>query len=127
MNYGEIKTAITNRSHRTDLASHLPEFIALAESEYNQRTNSTYDLTSGTDNTHNALSDMAPQVYIFGGLKELAVWTNDDTALQKYTALYERALAQAQYAEVVESGVLDEPMETELPLLTGSDILEGTP
>jgi hypothetical protein len=127
MNYGEIKTAIANRSHRTDLTSHLPQFVALAESEYNRRTDSSYDLTSGTDSTHNWLTDNAADVYIWGGLMQLAIWTGDDNALQKFTALFERALAQAQYAEVRESGVMDEPMETELPLVTGSNILEGTP
>ncbi len=125
MNYGEIKTAITNRSHRTDLASHIPEFVALAESEYNQRTTSSYDLTSGTDSTHNWLSDNASQVYIFGGLKELALWTGDDASLQKDTALFERAIRDAQYAEVVESGVVDETLATDVPTSTTFDIFEG--
>lgn len=126
MNYGEIKQAIINRSHRADLTSHIPEFIQLAESEYNARTNSSYDLV-GADTKHNHLSDQWPTVYIFGGLMQLAVWTNDDTALQKFTALFERALSQAQYAEAQESGVLDETMETDVPSPESSNIIEGTP
>lgn len=126
MNYGEIKTAIVNRSHRADLTSHVPEFIALAESEYNRRTGSGYEI-DGADTKHNWLSDNAPDVYIFGGLAQLAVYTNDDNALQKYTALYERAVSQAHYAEVRESGVLDETVETDLPITGSSNILEGTP
>lgn len=126
MNYGEIKTAIINRSHRADLSSFIPEFIALAEQEYNQRTGSTYEI-AGADTKHNWLSDNASGVYIFGGLKELAVYTNDDTSLQKYTALFERALRDAHYTEVHESGVMDETIETELPLTGTSNILEGTP
>ena len=127
MNYGEIKAAIIARSHRADLASHVPEFVALAEAEYNARSDSTYDLTSGTDNTHNVLSDLYPFVYIFGGLMQLAIWTNDNDAIQKYTALFERSLNQAQYAEAKASGLIDEPLETDLPYAVGSNILEGTP
>ena len=126
MNDGEIKTAILNRSHRADLASHVVEFITLAESEYNRRTGSGYEI-AGADTKHNWLSDNAPDVYIFGGLMQMAVHTGDDNALQKFTALFERALNQAQYADVRESGVLDETVETELPLTGVSNILEGTP
>ena len=114
MNYGEIKTAITNRSHRTDLTSHLPEFIELAEAEYNRRTESTHNLTGGADTVHNWLSDNAPDVYIFGGLMQMAVWTNDDNGLQKYTALFERALETAHWISVRESGIAGEPLRTEL-------------
>ena len=92
MNYGEIKTAIINRSHRADLTSHVPEFIELAEAEVNRRTESSFALTVGADTVHNELSDEAPDVYIFGGLMQLAIWTNDNDNLQKYTALFERAL-----------------------------------
>ena len=125
MNYGEIKTAIINRSHRADLTSHVPEFIALAESEYNRRTGSTYEI-AGADTKHNWLSDNAPDVLIFGGLMQLAIWCNDDNGLQKYTALFERALSTAQYAEVRESGVLDETIELDdFFAAPSSSILEG--
>jgi hypothetical protein len=125
MNYGEIKTAIINRSHRADLTSHVPEFVAMAESEYNRRTGSTYEI-SGADTKHNWLSDNAQDVYIFGGLMQLAIYCNDDNGLQKYTALFERASSQAQYAEVRESGVLDETIELDdFFAAPGSNILEG--
>ena len=107
MNYGEIKTAILNRSHRADLTAKVPEFVALAEAEYNSRTGSAYDIV-GADTVHNWLSDTLPTVYIYGGLKHLALYTVDDAALAKYNALFERALNDAQYAEVKDSGVLDE-------------------
>ena len=125
MNYGEIKAAIIARSHRADLASHVPEFIALAESEYNRRTGSTYEI-AGADTKHNWLSDNAQDTYVFGGLMQLAIWTNDDNGLQKYTALFERAAAQAQYAEVRESGILDETVELDdFFAAPSSSILEG--
>ena len=114
MNYGEIKAAITNRSHRTDLASHLPEFIELAEAEINRRTESAFSLTGGADTVHNALSDDSPDVYIFGGLMQLAIWTNDDNGIQKYTALFERALESAHWSIVRQSGIATEPLRTEL-------------
>ena len=127
MNYGEIKAAILGRSHRNDLASHVAEFIALAESEYNRRTGSTYEI-AGADTKHNWLSDNAPDVYIYGGLMQLSIWDVNDAGIQKYTALFERATAQAQYAEVRESGILDETVELDDALITSSsNILEGTP
>ena len=125
MNYGEIKTAIINRSHRADLTSHVPEFIALAESEYNRRTGSAYEI-AGADTKHNWLSDNSADVYVFGGLMQLAIYCNDDNGLQKYTALFERALSTAQYAEVRESGVLDETVELDdFFAAPSSSILEG--
>ena len=126
MNYGEIKTAIINRLHRADLTSHVPEFIALAEAEYNLMTGGSYEI-AGADTKHNWLSDNAPDTYIMGGLMQMAVYTNDDASLQKYTALFMRAVERAHYGEVRESGVMDETLETELPLTGYSNILEGTP
>lgn len=123
MNYGEIQASIIARSHRTDLASHVPEFVALAESEYNRRTGATYDLTSGTSSTHNWVSDNAPDVYIYGGLMQLAVWTQDDNALQKFTALFERAVETAHYAEVRESGITTEPLTIEAGIPSSYDIM----
>ena len=107
MNYGEIKTAILNRSHRADLSAKVGEFVALAESEYNARTGSAYEL-GPADTSHNALSDGHPTVYIYGGLRQLALYTVDDAALGKYTQLFDRAVSEAHYAETKDSGILDE-------------------
>ena len=126
MNYGEVKAAIVSRSHRTDLAALIPSFIQLAEAEYNRRVDTLYDLTSGADTVSNDLSETSADVYIFGGLMQLAVHTNDDAALQKYTALFERALDQAHYAEVRQSGVFDETATVDAALVSTSyNILEG--
>jgi hypothetical protein len=124
MNYGEIKTAILNRSHRSDLTSHIPEFISLAEAEYNRRTDSSYEI-AGSDSKHNWLSDTVPTVYIYGGLRELCVWTQDDEGLARFSALFERALDQAHYAEVQESGLPDERLGTELLFDEYVDFNEG--
>jgi len=127
MNFGELKTAIIGRSHRSDLTALIPEFITLAEAEYNRRTNANYAIVGDDDLEGNWLSENAAEVYIFGGLMHLAVYTNDDAGLQKYSALFERALHQAQYAEAKESGELDQAMETDLPISYTSNILQGTP
>lgn len=124
MNYGEIKAAIIARAHRADLTASVPEFIALAESEYNRRTGGTYEI-DGSDSKHNWLSDFAPDVYLYGGLRELCLYTQDDDGLAKYTALFERAVQQAQYAEVEESGLADEPLRTDIPTQLQYDITEG--
>ena len=117
MNYGEIKTAILNRSHRADLSAKVGEFVALAESEYNARTGSAYEL-GPADTSHNALSDGHPTVYIYGGLRQLALYTVDDAALAKYTALFDRAVSDAHYAEVKDSGVLDEAAAIDAGLIS---------
>ena len=126
MNYGEIKTAIINRSHRSDLTALVPGFVQLAEAEYNRRTASDYDLTTGTDSKSNWVSEFAPDVYIFGGLAHLAVYTNDDESFSKYGQLFERAVDQAHYAEVREAGDLDTKLEVDAALqYTSSNILTG--
>ena len=125
MNYGELKTAILNRSHRADLTALVPEFIALAESEYNRRAGTAHEI-DGADTKHNWLSDNAPDVYIFGGLMQMAVYTADDNSLQKFTALFERALETAHWLEVRESGVATEPLRTEIRDVFGDSFIDIT-
>lgn len=125
MNYGEIKDAIIARSHRSDLTSHVPEFIALAEADYNQRTGGDYAITVLTDDATNWLTEYAPLVYIAGGLMYLSDYTADDAAQAKYGAMFEQACERAHYAEVKESGVPDQALTTELPVTGYYDITVG--
>ena len=127
MNYGEIKAAIVTRSHRTDLTARVPEYVMLAEAEYNRRTDSAYAITDGADAVENWISVNAPDLYIYGGLMQLAIETDDDAALAKYAQLFERAVGQAQYAEAREAGEMDLTMDCDVGLVTTSNILEGTP
>ena len=127
MNYGEIKAAIVTRSHRTDLTARVPEYVMLAEAEYNRRTDSAYAITDGADAVENWISVNAPDLYIYGGLMQLAIETNDDAALTKYAQLFERAVGQAQYAEAREAGEMDLTADCDVGLVTTSNILEGTP
>lgn len=125
MNLGEIKTAITQRVHRNDLASRIPEFIALAEADYNLRTNSTWELASGADSAENWVSQYAPMVYIAGGMFHIALETHDDNLLAKWSPLFDRAVSEAHYGELRDQGVIDQPLETELVMTVSSNILEG--
>lgn len=125
MNYGDIKAEVLRKLHRTDLTSYIPSFIAAAEAEYNRRTDSAYDLTSGGEARENWLSVNAWEVYVYGALMNAGIETDDDPMTSKYATLYEKAVSQAQYAEVRESGIMDEPSETELPLVQSSNILTG--
>ena len=127
MNYGEIKASILARSHRTDLTARIPEFVALAEAEYNRRTDSAYTITEGADAVENWISRNAPDVLIFGGLMQLAIETADDAALAKYAQLYDRAVTQAQYAEAKEAGEIDLPIECDVGLVYTSNIFTGEP
>jgi hypothetical protein len=125
MTLGELKAAVIARLHRSDLAAQVPEFLRLAEAEYNTITNSTHDLTSEADAAENWVSEYMPQVYIMGALMQAAVYTQDDNALQKFAALFARAVEQAHYGEVRDSGVLDQVAETEIGVPSTFDIQAG--
>lgn len=125
MTLGELKAAVIRRLKRNDLAAQVPLYLQLAESEYNLKTNSTHDLTSQTDAAENWLSQYAPLVYIYGGLMQAAIDTQDDAALQKWAILFNGAADMAHYAEVRDSGITDEALQNDLVITVSSNILTG--
>ena len=125
MTLAEIKAAVIRRAHRSDLTAQVPLYLQFAEQDYNLRTNGSHRLTEEADGAESWLSIYAPLVYIYGGLMQMAIDTQDDTALQRYAILYERAADAAHYAEVRDSGIMDEAMSTDVNMTVRSNILTG--
>jgi hypothetical protein len=50
-------------------------------------------------NTTNWLTANYPQLLLWGALKAAAIYVSDDALLQKYTALHDRAIAELQQAD----------------------------
>ena len=125
MTLGELKAAILERAHRNDLSAKVTDFIRLAEVDANRRMYTTYSLAEESDGASNVLSDMAPDVYLFGGLAQLALYTQDDAMLSKYTTLYLQAVETAHDTIVRDSGIHDDPAAIEIGVPYSYDITTG--
>lgn len=125
MTLGELKAAILERAHRADLSSKVTEFIRLAEVDANRRMYTTYALADEADAASNVLSDMAPDVYLFGGLAQLALYTQDDVMLSKYSTLYLQAVETAHDTLVRDSGIHNDPAAIETGVPYTWDITTG--
>lgn len=111
--YGELKTAVADWSHRSDLTARIPDFIRLAENDFNRRTGQSHDLTSRPDAASNELLDDYPDVYLYGALMQMAIYTQDDAQLTKWSALYMAAMQETHRDQNVRSGQHDEALEVE--------------
>lgn len=125
MTLAELKAQVTRLVKRADLAAQIPTYLSLAEKDYNLRTSSAYDLTDQVDAAESWLSINAPLVYVYGAMVQFAIDTQDDNALQKYAILYERMADLAHYADVKESGVMDEQLTPDFTIAVQANILTG--
>jgi len=74
-------------------------------------------------NPTNYLLTRRPDIYLYGSLKQAAMFTEDDPAIEKYSALYETALRSFANAENRSRRV---PLRTDLPGTGGrSNIFNG--
>lgn len=75
-------------------------------------------------NTSNALLLKRPDVYLYGTLKQVATFTQDDAALNKWGGLYEQAINGLKRADSRNRSHV--PMRTDVPMSAGrSDIYAG--
>jgi hypothetical protein len=74
-------------------------------------------------NTTNYLLLKRPDIYLYGTLKQVAIFTNDDEALQKYGTLYEAGIARLKAAENRNRGIVH--LRTDLGAGRRSSILQG--
>ena len=93
MNRGEIQNQIIDYSHRTDLGSVVSQFVDNTTQRLNRRLGITLDPMSGSSGT-NIISDYNSAIYLYGGLREMSIYTQDAPAAQEYDALYQREVAQ---------------------------------
>ena len=91
MNRAEIKSKIAEWSHRTDLTGQLDVFVDNTTSRLNNRLGLALTLTGNSG--ENIISRDYPMIYIYGGLREMATYVRDRTAMQDYEQLYQSEIA----------------------------------
>lgn len=92
MNYGELKTAIAQWAHRTDLGDQMGIFAQNVTERLNQR----FGLNMGplvADTDTNIVLENNGNVYLYGTLREQATYTHNAVAAQAYESLYQVSIA----------------------------------
>jgi hypothetical protein len=89
MTRGQLQTLIQQWSHRTDLGSQVDQFIDATTERLQRRLGITLDKMPGL-NDSNLISQENPTVYLYGSLREMAIYTADAPAEREYDMLYEK-------------------------------------
>jgi hypothetical protein len=89
MTRGQLQSLIQQWSHRTDLADQVDQFINAVTERLQRRLGITLDAMPGL-NDKNIVSDANPTVYLYGALREMAIYTADAPAEREYDMLYEK-------------------------------------
>ena len=92
MNRAEIKNKIAEWSHRTDLTGQLDVFVDNATQRLNNRLGLA--LTLSGNSGENIISRDYPNIYIYAGLREMAIYVRDRVAANDYDQLYQAEVAQ---------------------------------
>jgi len=93
MTRGQLQTLIQQWAHRTDLASQVDQFIDATTERLQRRLGITLDPMTGL-NDYNLISEENPTIYLYGGLREMAIYTADAPAARDYGELYDIEVAQ---------------------------------
>ena len=88
---GDIKNQIIQWSHRTDLTSLADQFIDNVTTRLNRRLGITLAPMVNA-NESNIIAEHNPDIYLYGALREMAIYTSDNTATQTYDGLYQQAV-----------------------------------
>ena len=91
MNKAEIKNKIAEWSHRTDLTNQLDTFVDNTTQRLNNRLGLALVLSGAGD--ENIISRDYPNIYIYGGLREMALYVRDRVAMQDYEMMYQAEVA----------------------------------
>ena len=95
--YAELQTAVKNWSKRNDLDSIIPDFIRLAELRVNRNLRIRKMETRVTTNTVASQEYYGnPDVLVYASLIELNSYSANDTAIMKYTQLFNEAINAIQ-------------------------------
>lgn len=92
MNRAEISSKIIEWSHRTDLAGQVDIFIDNSTDRINTRLGTSYTLNGA--NSENDISIDHPNIYLYSGLREMAIWSRDAVAAAGYDNLYEEQISR---------------------------------
>lgn len=91
MNYGELKAAVSEWAHRTDIADQLDLFAANVSEKLDERLGTTTGPLIADSDTNDILEHHG-NIYLNGMLAEEAEYTHELSALQAYTGLFDRAV-----------------------------------
>ena len=87
MNYGELKSQIATWAHRNDFTAVIPSFVEQVTQRLNRRFGITLTpLVNDVDT--NLILDNNPTLYLYGCLRQGAIYTHDQPATEAYNALY---------------------------------------
>jgi hypothetical protein len=89
MTRGQLQSLIQQWSHRTDLADQVDQFIDATTERLQRRLGITLDKMPGLNDT-NLISQENPTIYLYGSLREMAIYTADAPAEREYDMLYEK-------------------------------------
>ena len=87
MNRAEIQNQIVAFSHRSDLQSMVSQFVDNVTQRLNIRLGITLDPMSGNSGT-NIIADNNPVIYLYGGLREMSIFTADRPSAEAYDTLF---------------------------------------
>ena len=90
---GQLQTQIQQWAHRTDLSGVVDQFIDNVTERLNRRLGITLDPMNGLNDT-NLVSQANPSIYLYGALREFAIYTADLPAEREYEMLYQREVDQ---------------------------------
>lgn len=90
-------------------------FDCPADEAYSARFRCVKKSNLSLSNTSNALLLKRPDVYLFGTLKQVATFTGDNEALQKWGVMYESAIQKLKAAENRNKSMV--PLRTDVPIM----------
>ena len=91
MNRTDVKEAILAWSHRSDLEDQVDLFIDNTSQRLRKRLGMDLPFTSQA--ATNVISIDYPEVYIYGGLREMGLFTHDIELTNMYGAMYEQEVS----------------------------------
>ena len=90
MNNGELKTKLTNYSHRGDLAPYLQDFINAATVRINTRFGKTYSPMSADTDSNPIIAKWGHTLYFYSAMRELSVYIKDFEEAVRFDELFDK-------------------------------------
>lgn len=96
--YAELKSAVADWLHRSDLDGVIPDFVALAEDRLRADLAGYLEANVGDlpalsdSNTSNMLLEAAPSLYLWSALAQAAAYTGSDERVALWEAKYRAAV-----------------------------------
>jgi hypothetical protein len=92
MNRTDVKEVILAWSHRSDLEDQVDAFIDNTSQRLRKRLGMELPFTGQA--ATNTISNDYPEIYIYGGLREMGLYTHDAELVNLYGNMYDREVSQ---------------------------------